>query len=268
MTGTAASFDGPKALGDVNDPDATRGEIGRHWQAGANTTTETGLWFKAALDVRRAAGHLAVPFALCAALCAARHGHCRRVRHGVAGKVPGLFPGDLARPSAKRTSTATRTPMWIATGLLGTSRSAARLSTPSGTSTLAGAAISTVLAGFYCTDRAHFPVHWRGGERRDAPLSQFFGGSRRGGRLADLPRAAFPIQQGRWARVRPECGPRDCHDAAAPRGPLRRDLLHISAVKVFQISLLRRAGRRSPVQDVILVDGPRVGLFSVPAAVM
>jgi hypothetical protein len=35
----------------VNDPDATRAEIGRHWQAGANTATEAGLWFKAALDV-------------------------------------------------------------------------------------------------------------------------------------------------------------------------------------------------------------------------
>ena len=47
----AESFNETKALGDVNDPDPTRAEIARHWQAGGHTTTETGLWFKAALDV-------------------------------------------------------------------------------------------------------------------------------------------------------------------------------------------------------------------------
>ena len=125
----AESFNETKALGDVNDPDATRAEIARHWQAGANTTTETRALVQGGARRRRAAGHLAVPFAYRAALCAARHGHCRRVRHRMAGKVRGLF---LATWHCHPRSRPRRQPehrCGSATGLLGTSRSAARLST-------------------------------------------------------------------------------------------------------------------------------------------
>ena len=249
------------------DPDPTQGEIGRHWQAGANTMTETGLWFKAALDVveRRGTSQSLSRTARLFALL----GMAIADGFATAGRESSRpFPGGLATPFAKRTSTATRTPIWISTGLLGTSRSAARLEYPSGTSTLAGAA-STVLAGFYCTDRVQFRFTGEGAGAVTRTYRSFSQAADEAGVSRIYLGLHFRFSKDDGLDVRPEDGPRDCHDATAPRGGLRRDLLRLSAVvKVFQISLLRLAGRRSPVQDMILVDGPRVGLFSVPAAVM
>ena len=87
----AESFNETKALGDVNDPDATRaGNRSALAGRGQHDDRDRAL-VQGGARRRRAAGHLAVPFAYRAALCAARHGHCRRVRHRMAGKVPGLF---------------------------------------------------------------------------------------------------------------------------------------------------------------------------------
>ncbi|MGH9197765.1 MAG: hypothetical protein ACRD1T_18730 [Acidimicrobiia bacterium] len=38
-------------LGSITDPVLERAAIARHWQAEANTARETGLWFKAALNI-------------------------------------------------------------------------------------------------------------------------------------------------------------------------------------------------------------------------
>ena len=150
----AESFNETKALGDVNDPDATRGEIARHWRAGANTTGETGLWFKAALDVverRGTSQSLSSTARLFALLGMA-------IADGFATAWQGKFqafswrPGTAIREADLDGNPNTDVdPNWTPRNVsFGSSPEY-----PSGTSTLAGAA-STVLAGFYCTDRVHF----------------------------------------------------------------------------------------------------------------
>ena len=150
----AESFNETKALGDVNDPDATRREIARHWQAGANTTTELGLWFKAALDVverRGTSQSLSRTARLFALLGMA-------IADGFATAWQGKFEAFSWRPgTAIREADLDGNPNtdvdrnWTPRNVsFGSSPEY-----PSGTSTLAGAA-STALAGFYCTDRVHF----------------------------------------------------------------------------------------------------------------
>ena len=138
----------------MNDPDATRREIARHWQAGANTTTELGLWFKAALDVvgrRGTSQSLSRTARLFALLGMA-------IADGFATAWEGKFQAFSWRPgTAIREADLDGNPNtdvdrnWTPRNVsFGSSPEY-----PSGTSTLAGAA-STVLAGFYCTDRVHF----------------------------------------------------------------------------------------------------------------
>jgi hypothetical protein len=150
----AAAFNEVKSLGDANDPDSTRTAIARHWQAEANTARETGLWFKAALDIVERWGTVH-SLSLSARLFAL-------LGMGVADAVTASWnakfdfhfwrPGDAIREAGTDTNpdTAPNTAWTPRNGVFG--------GTPeytSGTSTFAGAA-STILAGFYCVDRIPF----------------------------------------------------------------------------------------------------------------
>jgi hypothetical protein len=150
----AAAFNEVKALGDTNDPDPTRTAIARHWQAEANTARETGLWFKAALDVVERWGTV-FSLSLTARLFALLGmGIADAVTTSWNAKFDFRFwrPGDAIREAATDGNPDTEPDeSW-------TPRNGAFGATPkytSGTSTFAGAA-STILAGFYCVDRVPF----------------------------------------------------------------------------------------------------------------
>jgi hypothetical protein len=150
----AVAFNEVKALGDANDADPTRAAIARHWQAEANTARETGLWFKAAIDVVERWGtvhslsHCARLFALLGM------GIADAVTTSWNAKFDFRFwrPGDAIREAATDSNPETEP---IATW---TPRNGGFGTTPeytSGTSTFSGAA-ATILAGFYCFDRVPF----------------------------------------------------------------------------------------------------------------
>jgi hypothetical protein len=150
----AAAFNEVKALGDSNDPDPTRTAIARHWQAEANTARETGLWFKAALDVTERWGTV-ISLSLTARLFAL-------LGMGIADAVTtswtAKFDFHLWRPGDAIHEAATDANPDTEPNISWTPRNGAFGATPeytAGTSTFAGAA-STILAGFYCVDRVPF----------------------------------------------------------------------------------------------------------------
>jgi hypothetical protein len=150
----AAALNEVKTLGDANDADATRAAIARHWQAEANTARETGLWFKAALDVAERWGttsSLSLSARLFALLGMA-------VADAVTVSWNAKFDFRFWRPGdAIREAETDGNPETEPNGIW-TPRNGGFGTTPeytSGTSTFAGAA-STILAGFYCFDRVPF----------------------------------------------------------------------------------------------------------------
>jgi hypothetical protein len=150
----AAAFNDVKALGDASVPNPTLAAIARHWQAEANTVRETGLWFKAALDAAERWGTVH-SLSLSARLFALLGmGVADAVTASWSSKFDHHFwrPGDAIREAAMDTNPDTEpNATW-------TPRNGTFGGTPeytSGTSTFAGAA-STILAGFYCTDRVPF----------------------------------------------------------------------------------------------------------------
>ena len=143
-----------KAVGDVNDADAERAAIARHWQAEANTARETGLWLKAALAIveRRGTVHSLSQTARLFALLGM--GVADAVASAWKGKYDAHFwrPGDAIREADSDGNPDTEPdPAWTPRNLtFGNSPEY-----PSGTSTFAGAS-SRILEGFYCTDRLSF----------------------------------------------------------------------------------------------------------------
>ena len=161
----AVAFNEIKAHGDVNDPDPERAAIARHWQAEANTARETGLWLKAALEIveRRGTVHSLSRTARLFALLGMAVGDA--VASAWSAKYDAHFwrPGDAIREAGSDGNPDTEPdPAWTPRNItFGNSPEY-----PSGTSTFAGAS-STVLAGFYCTDRVAFDFEGEQGTRRD-----------------------------------------------------------------------------------------------------
>jgi hypothetical protein len=161
----AEAFNEVKELGSITDADQERAAIARHWQAEGGTARETGLWFKAALDVVEAQGadfslsRTARLFAL--------------LGMGIADSVAASWtaksdfhfwrPGDAIRAADTDGNPATvQDPNW--TPRVSGAPPANFGGTPehtSGTSTFAGAA-STILAGFYCRDAITFSLEAEG----------------------------------------------------------------------------------------------------------
>lgn len=143
-----------KVLGSVTDTDLERAAIARHWQAEANTARETGLWFKAALNIVEDQG--------------AVHSLSRTARlfallgMGIADSVAASWtakfdyhfwrPGDAIRNASTDGNPATdEDPTW-------TPRNMSFGGTPehtSGSSTFAGAA-AAIFTGFYRRDDVAF----------------------------------------------------------------------------------------------------------------
>jgi hypothetical protein len=150
----AAAFNEVKVLGSVTDTDPERMAIARHWQAEANTARETGLWFKAALQVVEEQGtvyllsYTARLFALLG----------MGIADSVAASWTAKFdyhswrPGDAIRNASTDGNPDTEEDLnW-------SPRNGSFGGTPeytSGTATFAGAA-STILVGFYCRDNIAF----------------------------------------------------------------------------------------------------------------
>lgn len=150
----AAAWHDVRTLGAADDADEERAAIARHWQAEAGTVRETGLWLKAALDVARRRGTAQSLSGTARLFAMLGMGIADAVAVSWTAKYDGRFwrPADAIREAHTDGNAATEPdPGWQP-------RHGSPGGTPeytSGTSTFAGAA-STILAGFYCTDRVHF----------------------------------------------------------------------------------------------------------------
>ncbi len=173
----AEDFNEVKALGSFTDADPERAAIARHWLAEGGTVRETGLWFKAALEVietQNTAASLSNTTRLLALL-----------GMGIADAVTTSWndkynwhywrPGDAIRQAATDGNPATvEDASWSPRGGICSAATVPFCSvfggTPehtSGTSMFAGAA-SEILASFYCTDHVPFTFE---GESGAAPRS-------------------------------------------------------------------------------------------------
>jgi hypothetical protein len=173
----AEDFNEVKALGSFTDAHPERAAIARHWLAEGGTVRETGLWFKAALEViesQNTAASLSDTTRLLALL-----------GMGIVDAVTASWndkynhhlwrPGDAIRQASTDGNPATvEDPNWSPRGGICSATTVPFCSvfggTPehtSGTSMFAGAA-STILANFYCTD--HVPFSFEG-ESGAAPRS-------------------------------------------------------------------------------------------------
>lgn len=194
----ADAFNEVKTLGSSTDVNAERTAIARHWLAEGGTVRETGLWFKAALNVvadQPTVNSLSDTVRLFALL---GMGIADAVAVSWEDKYSVHYwrPGDAVRQASTDGNPATEEdPTWNPrNGAPCTSTNVASCTgfggTPehtSGTSTFAGAA-AEVLASFYCTDRIGFtfqgeqlnsqPRSYSGFEQaaREAGRSRIYGG--------------------------------------------------------------------------------------------
>ena len=173
----AADFNEVKTIGSATDTNAERAAIARHWLAEGGTVRETGLWFKAALNVVEDQGtvnSLSDSVRLFALLGMA-------IADSVATSWTDKYgfrywrPGDAIRNASTDGNPATeedsgwnpRAGVCPAPG-----HCSAFGGTPehtSGTSTFAGAA-SAILAGFYCSDHVAFSF---AGEQTGSPARSY-----------------------------------------------------------------------------------------------
>lgn len=164
-TAYADAFNEVKRLGSFSDTDLERAAIARHWLAEGGTVRETGLWLKASLSIVEAQGTDASLPDTTRLFALLGMGIADAVATSWTDKFAWRYwrPGDAIRLAADDGNPATEAdPNWSARGGICSATSAPFCSnfggTPehtSGTSTFAGAA-STILAGFYCTDRVAF----------------------------------------------------------------------------------------------------------------
>jgi hypothetical protein len=161
----AAAFNEVKALGNITDADQDRAEIARQWLAEGGTARETGLWFKAAINIVEDQGtdlslsQTARLFALLGM------GIADSVATSWAAKFDFHFwrPGDAIRAADTDGNPATeQDPNWAprASGAPPANFGGTPEHT-SGTSTFAGAA-AAILAGFYCGDDITFSFEAEG----------------------------------------------------------------------------------------------------------
>jgi hypothetical protein len=161
----ADAFNEVKALGSATDADPERRAIARHWQAEAGTVRETGLWFKAALNVAEEQGTVSSLSDTVRLFGLLGMGVADAVVVSWSDKFAWYYwrPGDAIRQADIDGNPATEPdPTWNPRN--GTC-STTTLSTcgvfggtpehTSGTSTFAGAA-ATVLSHFYCSDAVGF----------------------------------------------------------------------------------------------------------------
>lgn len=175
----AEDFNEVKALGSFTDSDPERAAIARHWLAEGGTVRETGLWFKVALNVASDRGTTASLSDTTRLFALLGMGIADSVATSWTDKFNWHYwrPGDAIRQASTDGNPATEEdPNWNPRGGVCSATSVALCpvfgGTPehtSGTSTFAGAA-STILAGFYCTDRIGFSF---AGEQSGSPTRSY-----------------------------------------------------------------------------------------------
>jgi PAP2 superfamily len=191
-TAYADAFNEVKEIGSLDDTDAERAAIARHWLAEAGTVRETGLLFKAALVVVEEQGTAASLAETVRLLALLGMGTADAVVTSWNDKFNWHYwrPGDAIRQAGADGNPATEEdPGWNPrSGACAIGANLATCSTfggtpehTSGTSTFAGAA-STILASFYCRDRIAFSF---AGEQPGSPArsySKFSEAAREAGR--------------------------------------------------------------------------------------
>ena len=174
----AQAFNEVKALGSATDTDPERAAIARHWLAEARTVRETGLWFKATLDVvaRQGTVHSVSDTSRLFALLGMAIADSVTVSWS--DKYVRRFwrPGDAIRQAdadgnpetvadpnwSPRNGVCSSADLTVCTSFGGSPEYT------SGTSAFAGAA-AAVLGGFYCTDAV--PFTFKGEQLGSAPRS-------------------------------------------------------------------------------------------------
>lgn len=174
----AAAMNEVTALGSSTDTDPRRAAIARHWVAEGKTVRETGLWFKAALDIvaRQATVQSVSETSRLFALLGMAIADAVTVSWGDKYAQRYWRPGDAIRQAASDGNPDTvEDPNWSPRNGVCNSTDLTLCTTfggspeyTSGTSTFAGAA-AAVLGGFYCTDAV--PFTFQGEQLGSAPRS-------------------------------------------------------------------------------------------------